>query len=69
MKMEDGLTMHHPNDDIRPRRNIIKIKTKQPWQLPTGHREDRNNTTFDNRPKRRRTRNDIDREWRQEYDI
>jgi hypothetical protein len=37
--------------------------------MPTGHREDRGNTTFDNRPKRRRTRNDVDREWRKEYDM
>lgn len=56
------------NDDIRPRRNIIKLKVKKPWELPTGHREDRN-TLFDNRPKRQRTRKAIDKQWRNEYDI
>ena len=62
--------MHHLNDDTRPRRNHnkIKIKVKQPWELSTGHREDRN-TLFDNRPKRQRTRRDIDRGWRRDYDM
>ena len=55
------------NDDIRPRRNIIKIKTKKPWELPTGHKEHKD-TTFDNRPKRMRTRKDIERSWRDEYE-
>lgn len=60
----------HNNDDTRPRRNHnkIKIKVKQPWELATGHREERN-TLFDNRPKRQRTRRDIDRSWRRDYDI
>lgn len=64
------ITLHN-NDDIRLRRNHLKIKlkVKQPWELPTGHRQDRTNTTFDSRPKRKRTRNDIDRQWRQEYDM
>ena len=64
------MTMHHLNDDTRPKRNHnkIKVKAKRPWEMPTGHREERN-TLFDNRPKRRRTRLDIDRDWRQEYDI
>jgi len=68
--MDNGLTMHHLNDDTRPKRNHnkIKIKVKQPWELATGHREDRN-TLFDNRPKRQRTRRDIDRSWRQDYDM
>jgi len=68
--MDNGLTMHHLNDDTRPQRNHnkIKIKVKQPWELSTGHREERN-TLFDNRPKRQRTRRDIDRGWRQEYDM
>lgn len=62
--------MHHLNDDMRPKRNHnkIKIKVKQPWELATGHKEDRN-TLFDNRPKRMRTRRDIDKGWRQEYDM
>ena len=55
-------------EDIRPRRNIIKIKVKKPWELATGHREHRD-TLMDNRPKRLRTRRDIDKCWRQEYDI
>lgn len=64
------MTMHHLNDDMRPKRNHnkIKIKAKQPWELATGHKEDRN-TLFDNRPKRMRTRRDIDKGWRQEYDM
>ena len=56
------------NDDMRPRRNIIKIKTKKPWEVPTGHKEHKD-TTFDNRPKRLRTRKALDRQWRNEYDI
>jgi hypothetical protein len=65
--MEYGMIMHHLNDDIRPRRNIVKIKVKKPWELPTGHREDRY-TVMDNRPKRQRTRKDIERQWRNEYE-
>ena len=57
------------NDDMRPRRNIIKIKIKPTWELPTGHKEDRADTSFDNRPKRKRTRQAIDKSWRDEYDI
>ena len=59
------------NDDTRPRRkygNNIKLKVKKPWAVSTGHKEYRD-TTMDNRPKRRRTRRDIDKEWQQEYDI
>lgn len=55
------------NDDTRPRRNNIKIKTKKPWELPTGHKEHKD-TTFDNRPKRLRTRKANERQWQQEYD-
>ena len=62
------ITLHH-NDDIRPRRNIIKIKVKKPWQVATGHKENHSDTTFDNRPKRLRTRKAIDRQWRNEYDM
>jgi hypothetical protein len=64
--------MHHLNDDIRPQRNHnnkIKVKVKQPWEISTGHKENRTNTFFDNRPKRQRTRRDIDNGWRQEYDM
>lgn len=46
----------------------IKIKVKKHWQLPTGHREDRMDTTIDSRPKRMRTRKDIERSWREEYE-
>ena len=62
------ITLHN-SDDMRPRRNIIKIKTKKPWELSTGHRENRGDTTMDNRPKRMRTRQGVDRSWRQEYDM
>lgn len=65
------MTMHHLNDDTRPKRNHknkIKLKVKQPWELATGHKEERN-TLFDSRPKRQRTRRDIDRGWRQDYDM
>ena len=56
------------NDDIPRRRKVIKIKVKKPWEVPTGHKEYRD-TTMDNRPKRLRTRNAIDKLWRNEYDI
>ena len=63
------MIMLQNNDDMRPRRNIIKIKTKPAWEVPTGHKEDRADTSFDNRPKRKRTRQAIDKSWRDEYDI
>ena len=47
----------------------LKIKVKKRWELATGHKEDRQDTTMDNRPKRQRTRQDIDRTWREEYDM
>jgi hypothetical protein len=59
------------NDDMRPRRkygNNIKLKVKKPWELSTGHKEYRD-TSMDNRPKRRRTRRDIDKEWQNEYNM
>lgn len=62
------MIMPHNNDDIRPRRNYIKIKVKKPWELSTGHREHKH-TVMDNRPKRRRTRQGIDKGWREDYDI
>lgn len=61
------ITLHN-NDDIRPRRNHIKLKVKKQWQLPTGHKEHRH-TVMDNRPKRRRTRQGIDKGWRDDYDM
>lgn len=57
----------HNNDDTRPRRKIIKIKKVMPWEVPQGHKEHRD-TKFDNRPRRLRTRKDIERQWREEYD-
>ena len=65
-----GMISLQNNDDMRPRRKYgkVKIKTKQPWEMATGHREHRD-TLMDNRPKRQRTRHDIDRSWRQEYDM
>ena len=56
-------------EDIRPRRNIIKIKVKPSWQIATGHKENHSDTTFDNRSKRLRTRKSIDLHWRNEYDM
>lgn len=63
------MSMHHLNDDMRPKRNHnkIKIKVKKPWELSTGHREHRD-TIMDNRPKRQRTRRDIERAWQEEYE-
>jgi hypothetical protein len=67
--MDNGMITLHNNDDIRPRRNVIKIKVKKPWQVPTGHKENHSDTSFDNRPKRLRTRKAIDRSWQREYDM
>ena len=65
-----GMITLQNNDDMRPRRKYgsIKVKVKNQWELATGHREHRD-TLMDNRPKRQRTRRDIDRKWRQEYDM
>lgn len=57
------------SDNTRPRRNFIKIKVKKPWEVATGHKENHSDTTFDNRPKRLRTRKSIDSHWRNEYDV
>lgn len=46
----------------------IQIKVRKRWELPTGHKEHRD-TTMDNRPKRQRTRRDIDKGWRDEYNV
>jgi hypothetical protein len=68
--MDNGTIMLPNNDDTRPRRKYgkIKVKVKQPWELSTGHKEHRD-TLMDNRPKRLRTRRDIDRSWRRDYDM
>lgn len=68
MKVDNGMITLQNYDDTRKRRNIIKIKTKRPWEMPMGHKEDRKDTSMDNRPKRLRTRRDIERQWRQEYE-
>ena len=65
------MIMLQNNDDIRPRRKYgdkLKLKVKKPWELSTGHREHRD-TVMDHRPKRQRTRKDIERGWRDEYDM
>lgn len=62
MGMDFGMTSRRKYENL-------KIKAKKRWELATGHREDRRETTFDNRPKRQRTRKDIDRGWQQEYDM
>ena len=68
-KMDNGMITLHNNDDMRqPRKVVVKLKVKKPWELSTGHREDRGNTTMDNRPKRQRTRKDIERSWQREND-
>ena len=69
MKMDYGMIMLHNYDNTKRNHNKIKIKVKHPWEMPTGHREDRKDTSMDSRPKRLRTRNDIDRAWRDEYDM
>ena len=62
MGMETGMTSRRKYENL-------KIKVKKRWELSTGHKEDRQDTTMDNRPKRQRTRQDIDRTWREEYDM
>lgn len=68
------ITLHNNDDMGRPRSRKdkfnfkIKLKSIEPWEVRKGHREDRADTTFDNRPKRQRTRKDVERQWRQEYD-
>ncbi len=54
-KTDNGMITLHNNDDMRPKRNHIKIKVRPQWQVPTGHKEHRH-TVMDNRPKRQRTR-------------
>ena len=65
-----GMITLQNNDDMRPRRKygMVKVKVKAQWEVATGHREHRD-TLMDSRPKRQRTRRDIDKTWRREYDI
>ena len=68
------ITLHN-NDGTGKinRKNKFKFKVKtakvMPWEMRQGHTEDRADTSFDNRPKRMRTRKAIDKQWRQEYDM
>lgn len=50
-------------------KTTLRINIRNSWEVPTGHREDRTDTTMDNRPKRQRTRSDIKRAWRREYNV
>ena len=68
MKMDNGMITLHNNDDMRPKRNHIKLKVLPQWQVPTGHKEHRY-TVMDNRPKRQRTRKDIEKRWQDEYSM
>ncbi len=65
--MVNGMITLHNNDDMRPRRNIIKIKKVMPWEMRQGHQEHRD-TVFDNRPKRMRTRSAQKRRACEDYD-
>ena len=48
----------------------IKIKVKKFWELPMGHNQHRSGSGLHNsQPKRQRTRRDIDKTWRNEYDM
>jgi hypothetical protein len=60
------ITLHN-NDDMRPRRNVIKIKKVMPWEMRQGHKEYRD-TVFDSRPKRQRTRSAQKRRACEDYD-
>jgi hypothetical protein len=45
----------------------IKLKVKKPWEIARGHEDSRGNTTFDNRPKRIRTRKAVESQWQGEF--
>jgi len=51
------------------RKETISIKVRNQWEVPTGHKQDRKDTTMDNRPKRQRTRQGVDKTWRREYNV
>ena len=46
-----------------------QYQSPQPVEVPTGHKQDRKDTTMDNRPKRQRTRQGVDKSWRREYNV
>lgn len=48
----------------------VQIKVKKRWELSRGHVLNRSaeTCTIDNRPKRMRTRKDIERNWRRDYE-
>lgn len=61
--MDNGMTSRRKYENI-------KIKVKKFWEVPTGHNTHRSGSgTMDNRPKRQRTRKDIDKSWQNEYDM
>ena len=49
-------------------KTVIKIEVKKAWELPTGAREHKN-TIFDSRPRRQKTRQGVDKQWKKEYDL
>ena len=51
------------------RKETISIKVRNLWEVPTGHKQDRKDTTMDNRTKRQRTRQGVDKSWRREYNV
>ena len=68
------ITLHNNDDMGRPRRRkdkfnfTVKTAKVMPWEMRQGHKEHKD-TTFDNRPKRLRTRKALDKQWRDEYDF
>jgi hypothetical protein len=48
----------------------IKLNTRKPWETPMGHHNHLSGSgTHNTKPKRLRTRNAIDKQWRKEYDM
>lgn len=63
MVMEIGMTSRRKYENV-------KIKVKKFWELPKGHNPHLTGAgLMDNRPKRQRTRRDLDKSWREEYDV
>ena len=61
--------MFRTHKDIQCHKATITLKISKPWEIPTGHKQDRRDTTMDSRRKRQRTRQGIDKAWRKEYDV
>lgn len=54
----------------KKRYETIHLKKKEKWECARGHEEHISGSgEHDSRPKRSRTRKDIERKWRQEYDL